>query len=635
MRSFMREKKIYCGKHYREVDIYPYTAAQLTASTRGKRSKKIKETEPKQKNLNDKNARRYFTQTANLNFGSDPEALHVTATYSGKYLPDTVEQAEQEATNFLRRVQYRRKKEGLPPLKYMIVTAYTTKRNSETPVRIHHHIIMNGGLDRDVVEDLWRKRRRKGQKKGDKIGFCNADRLQADENGIAALCTYLVKQGCGKKRWNSSHIMCQSYAEAVAALGYSDDWEKYPICEAIYSQFKLYGVAPVVFVNVLDPAKHKKSVAEQNYPVADGKVLLPLEALKNTVKVTSYTAGTDYELFYEGENLILEVLDGGSIPAETGELTITFDAVDPSKINENDIIGGFDTSTKKYSGLELIDKVFPKYGIVPDLIVAPGWSDKSNVAAVMTAKADAINTVFTGAKALIDADTNTVRHYADVPAWKKAQNMNSKAEILCWPMFGLGDRVFHASVHAAGLMGKTDSDNGGCPAESPSNKSLQIDRAMLADGTTVLLDLAQANYLNSNGIVTALNFIGSYVLWGDETACFPADTDVKNYFISVSRMFGWVARSVILTYWSKIDKKMTRRLIDSIVDSVNIWLNGLVSEEKLLGARVEFLDEENSTTALMAGKAVFHIYMTPASPMRECEFVLEYDADYVTAALSA
>lgn len=365
-------------------------------------------------------------------------------------------------------------------------------------------------------------------------------------------------------------IMCQSYAEAVAALGYSDDWEKYPICEAIYSQFKLYGVAPVVFVNVLDPAKHKKSVAEQNYPVADGKVLLPLEALKNTVKVTSYTAGTDYELFYEGENLILEVLDGGSIPAETGELTITFDAVDPSKINENDIIGGFDTSTKKYSGLELIDKVFPKYGIVPDLIVAPGWSDKSNVAAVMTAKADAINTVFTGAKALIDADTNTVRHYADVPAWKKAQNMNSKAEILCWPMFGLGDRAFHASVHAAGLMGKTDSDNGGCPAESPSNKSLQIDRAMLADGTTVLLDLAQANYLNSNGIVTALNFIGSYVLWGDETACFPADTDVKNYFISVSRMFGWVARSVILTYWSKIDKKMTRRLIDSIVDSVNI-----------------------------------------------------------------
>ena len=206
--STIKCKNIKSGKEIAEVMIYPsfYNRADMP------HTKKKRETKPSQKNLNDKNARRYFTQTANLNFGSDPEALHVTATYSGKYLPDTVEQAEQEATNFLRRVQYRRKKEGLPPLKYMIVTAYTTKRNSETPVRIHHHIIMNGGLDRDVVEDLWRKRRRKGQKKGDKIGFCNADRLQADENGIAALCTYLVKQGCGKKRWNSSHNLERPYS---------------------------------------------------------------------------------------------------------------------------------------------------------------------------------------------------------------------------------------------------------------------------------------------------------------------------------------------------------------------------------------------------------------------------------------
>ena len=228
-------------------------------------------------------------------------------------------------------------------------------------------------------------------------------------------------------------IMCQSYAEAVAAFGYSDDWEKYPICEAIYAQFKLYGVSPVVFVNVLNPEKHKKTVSEQQYQLNDGKVLLPLEALKDTVQVTSYTVGEDFDLFYEGENLILEVLDGGSIPAETGELTITFDEVDPSKVTEKDIIGGFDASTKKYSGLELIDKVFPKYGIVCDLILAPGWSHKSTVAAIMKAKAEAINTVFTGAKALIDVDTTEVTYYSDATEWKKEQNMNDKAEILCWP----------------------------------------------------------------------------------------------------------------------------------------------------------------------------------------------------------
>ena len=46
-------------------------------------------------------------------------ALHVTSTYSAKYLPATVEDAEKEVSNFLRRVAYARKKAGLPPLKYI------------------------------------------------------------------------------------------------------------------------------------------------------------------------------------------------------------------------------------------------------------------------------------------------------------------------------------------------------------------------------------------------------------------------------------------------------------------------------------------------------------------------------------
>ena len=291
-------------------------------------------------------------------------------------------------------------------------------------------------------------------------------------------------------------------------------------------------------------------------------------------------------------------------------------------------------NTKKYSGFELMDSVFAKYTIVADLLLSPKWSTDSEVAAIMSAKSGNINGVFEG-KALIDADADTVRHYTDVPAWKKKQNIFAKSEIVCWPMVKLGDRKFHLSVQMAGLMAKVDEENGGCPAESPSNKLLQIDSAVLADGTEVNLDLVQANYLNSNGVVTALNFIGGYVLWGNETACFPSNTDVKDYFIPVSRMFGWVSNSIVLSYWSKLDKKMTRRLIDSIVDSVNIWLNGLTAEEKLLGGRVEFRDSENSLTALMAGKAVFHLYITPPSPAKELEFVLEYDVSYVESALKA
>ena len=146
-KSFMREKVIHCGKDYLSPEIFPYTGTQQQA-VKGKRGKKKKVSEPKQKNLNDKRAKRYFIQLANANFGEGDLAVHLT--YAPEFLPDSYEEAIKIVINFLRRVAYLRKKRGLPPLKYLLITQMG--RNGK---RIHHHILMNGGLDRDEVESLW------------------------------------------------------------------------------------------------------------------------------------------------------------------------------------------------------------------------------------------------------------------------------------------------------------------------------------------------------------------------------------------------------------------------------------------------------------------------------------------------
>jgi hypothetical protein len=44
---------------------------------------------------------------------------------------------------------------------------------------------------------------------------------------------------------------------------------------------------------------------------------------------------------------------------------------------------------------------------------------------------------------------------------------------------------------------------------------------------------------------------------------------------------------------------------------------------------VEYLDTENPTTDVMYGIARFHVYMTPPSPNREIDFILEYDPSYI------
>ncbi|EJW14533.1 hypothetical protein M5X00_29825 [Paenibacillus alvei] len=196
MKNVVREKKIYCG-NYMEVDIYNHT--MLTTMRKG-RAKKEKVSAPKQRNLNDKNARRYFIQLVNTNFGK--EDLHVSLTYAEA--PETVEAAEKEVSNYLRRVAHRRKREGLPPLKYVLVTEGGNEKSQEKKKRIHHHIIMNGGLERDVVENLWRRPKKKGQQKGDWIGFVNADRLKPNDYGLEAVARYLMKSPNGKKRWSSS-----------------------------------------------------------------------------------------------------------------------------------------------------------------------------------------------------------------------------------------------------------------------------------------------------------------------------------------------------------------------------------------------------------------------------------------------
>lgn len=212
MRNFVRQKTIDCGERYREIDIYNYSMTQKEYARR-KRSKKEKISSLKQRDLNDKNAKRYFTQLGNLNFGDDKMALHVAPTYNDENLPSTIEEAENIVSNYLRRVNYRRIKDGLPALKYILVTAYRFAKDGETPVRIHHHIIMNGGLPREMVEDMWTNQRinwnryKKDQEYRNSIkhiGYVNADRLQSGDTGITPLCVYLASQPGGKKRWSSS-----------------------------------------------------------------------------------------------------------------------------------------------------------------------------------------------------------------------------------------------------------------------------------------------------------------------------------------------------------------------------------------------------------------------------------------------
>ena len=114
-------------------------------------------------------------------------------------------------------------------------------------------------------------------------------------------------------------VLCYSYAEAVAAFGYSDNWKDYTLCEAIYSQFALYNRAPVVLVNVLDPKKHKKDKKNQSLTFTDGVAAIKDAVLLDTLKLKVAEAGealgeNDYTAAYDDDGtLIITALDTGKL----------------------------------------------------------------------------------------------------------------------------------------------------------------------------------------------------------------------------------------------------------------------------------------------------------------------------------
>lgn len=442
-------------------------------------------------------------------------------------------------------------------------------------------------------------------------------------------------------------ILCSNYAEAVAAFGFVPAKEdsatglkkfEYSISEFIQSQFALFGVGPAVIVNVCDPSKHMTAATTLSVTldaklgsatVKESGILMDSVTLASEAR--TYVQDQDYVLAYDDNgHLVISsmVSDGLSFFCETG-LPLIFSAqkLNPSAVTAEDVVGGVSVDGRK-RGLELVNDCFPRFRLTPGILLAPGFSHDASVAAVMAAKCARINEVFK-AMCLVDVPTDTVKVYNEVPAWKNENNVVDPTQIVCWPMLALDDVVYHQSTQLAALIGQVDGESGDVPYVSPSNKNYQMTASVTADGSEVWMAPDNASYLNGQGIVTALNFTGGWRAWGNRTACYPGNTDVKDSFISVRRMFSWVGNTFIQTYWQRLDYPLTRRQIDTIVNSVNIWLNGLKARQYILGGRVEFLATENAVIDLMDGISKFHVFLTPPSPNREIEFILEYDPQYV------
>lgn len=438
--------------------------------------------------------------------------------------------------------------------------------------------------------------------------------------------------------------LCSSYAEAAAALGYDTNFEAFTLNQSIKASFELFGVAPIVLVNVLDPnkAQHVTNVSKPTeQTVTGGSFVISAEqepvpyVLRATLTVSAQTSGdplvegTDYTVEYDEDGLATVTLTSATAKA-LAKVYVTYKAIK--------LTAGKTAVTAAEITTAISDKlreVYPRFGMTPGLLLAPGYSKDPNVAAVMQGACENINGVYS-CECILDMDCGTsgAQTYDAVKQVKESKGLTSPHAYAYWPMAQVGNYRLSLSAIMGALTAATDAANGDVPSLSPSNKSLPgVTGLCLEDGTEVILDQAQANVVNSAGIGTVLNLNG-FKAWGNNTCAYPSTTDPKDRWIAVRRFFTWRSNSLIQTYFERVDSPANYRMIEAIVDAENVNGNAYVAAGACAAYQCEFRSDENPTTQILDGTIKFHLTLAPYNPAECIEFTLEFDPTAIASALT-
>lgn len=401
--------------------------------------------------------------------------------------------------------------------------------------------------------------------------------------------------------------------------------------DAIYD----HGAGTVIVVNVLDPAVHCDQVTEEilEFAAVNGRVSLAHPAVRELTLTgedgaTTYEEGTDYTL--SATSGLVTRLASGSIPAG-GKVKASYKYADPSKIKAGDIIGGIDEDGDR-TGFALLESCYQLFGYDAKILISPGYCTQLSVASEMVAQAEKLQ-----AMALIDAPIGTTYQEAITGRGPKGTinfAFASQRAVLCYPHLKVYSAELDADVlepfsqRLAGVMCVTDNDQGYW--KSPSNEAIQgITGAELSLTAKIDDPQSQVNLLNEKGIVTVFNSYGSgWKVWGNRSSAYPTETDWET-FVCVRRTKDIIDESIRYSSAQFIDQPIDKALIDSILESVNMFFRKLQGDGAIMGGLAWFDQGRNPDTEIKAGHLLIQYKFTPKPPLERLTYESELTGEYL------
>lgn len=408
-----------------------------------------------------------------------------------------------------------------------------------------------------------------------------------------------------------------SDASAKNRYGYSPTWTQFTLCEVVQAFFggSAGNVGGLYAINVLDPDKHKAATdTEVSVTFTNGVGTITDElAILKTIEVTGATNVTASYDWATG----VTTINAGEL---SGAKNVTYRRINPTAVTAADIV----------AAVAAVDDLYPLYNVVPNILIAPGWSDNATVYAELVAKAQGVDGHFL-AFVLADIPTSAATAEAAI-AWKAANGYTSKFSKVCWPLMqDISGAIYHISTLFAREMVRNDALNDGVPYATASNTAVAGGGICLADGTAVKMYLEDGNDLNAYGISTAVAWGGEVRLWGGHTAGFLNGSTAQEaiaIFDTNIRMMCYIVNGFQLRWINAIDKPMTLALQETILFSEQALLDGLVAQGALVGEpRIVFVPSSNPQSSIIQGEFTWDLSATPTPQFKTARAVVAYTTE--------
>lgn len=464
----------------------------------------------------------------------------------------------------------------------------------------------------------------------------NAINLTIQDADISNVCiigtkpTYLLEE-------NNPIEKVVNFQETTKYIGNNIDGFTLP--DAVETVLTESGGASIYTINIFDTEKH---LAQKQGAIAfsNGKCVLNELGIQN-LKLTKEDFELELNKDYSFENNIISILVGGVLENDSTGVNANYSYVDFTKITDSDVIGTTDENGKR-SGIQKIYDIIATYGVIPGIIIAPGFTSK-NVRTAIETIAEKLE-----AFAYFDCDKNTTIPMAEKARLKEVDGVDltttSQRSDLCVPWVNRYNSYQNTttlkplSPVVAGLRVKLDRERNVAKSidntASKTIKSTQFPISfMINDSTT------DANRLNAQGILTVINHKGEYYIWGGRNASFPSETGLMT-FESARRTRDFINKSIRDTSFVCIGDNITQGFIDDVLNAINSafakWSNPANKNQHIIYEGEAYWDESLNTAEDIAnGKIRFPYKCCPLATAENIEFHDILDISLITKTLNS